>query len=282
MEAAYSAALEDLHTLKATLMERRSAVELAQKKLNDCVIKAPVGGSVSERLVQPGEFIRENTPVVSLVQMNPLKLKTAVQERYAGLILPGLAVRFQVEPFPSEQFVGNVAYVSPSIDQATRTFPIEVLVDNQARRLKPGFFAKGVIRTKTEDVLAVPEDAISTLAGVSNVYVIERNKVRQQAVALGARQSKLVEITGGLKGDEVLATSSLNQLATGVLVEVISSKPMDDLDQGIPAKPAERVRPSKNPEQHSTGERRGGSQDSSASRFDASPAGVLNHEGGLQ
>src|SRR5512140_455445 len=82
-EASYQAALETVQGLKATLKQRRAAVELAQKKLADAVIKAPVAGSVSERLVQPGEFIRENTPVVSLVQMNPLKLRTNAQEKYA-------------------------------------------------------------------------------------------------------------------------------------------------------------------------------------------------------
>ena len=71
-------------------------------------------------------------------------------------------------------------------------------------QLKPGFFAKGVVLTRVDDnVIAVPEDAISTLAGVSTVYVIEEGKARAQQVTLGARQDKLVEITSGLKGDEI-------------------------------------------------------------------------------
>jgi hypothetical protein len=75
------------------------------------------------------------------------------------------------------------------------------------------------VRTHVDqNVLAVPEDAISTLAGVSTVYVIENGKARQQQVTLGARQDKLAEITSGLKGDETLATTNLSQLATGVSV----------------------------------------------------------------
>src|SRR6185295_17875914 len=89
------------------------------------------------------------------------------------------------------------------------------------RQLKPGFFAKGVVLTRVDDnVLAVPEDAISTLAGVSTVYVIENGKARQQQISLGARQDKLVEVTSGLKGDEMLATANLSQLATGVTVRL--------------------------------------------------------------
>ena len=218
-EANYQAALDTVHSLKASLQDRRASYELAQKKLADAVIKAPVAGSISERLVQPGEFIRENTPVATIVQMSPLKLKTAIQEKHASLIHPGQAIEFDVEAFLNRKFKGKIAYVSPAVDQATRTFAVEAMVDNSDRQLKPGFFAKGVVLTSVdEQVLAVPEDAVSTLAGVSTVYVIENGKARQQQIALGARQNKLVEVTSGLKGDEMLATANLNQLATGVTV----------------------------------------------------------------
>jgi len=153
--------------------------------------------------------------------MNPLKLKTAIQERYAGIVRAGLSVEFSVESAPGQKFQGRVANVSPAVDQTTRTFSVEILVDNRDRRLKPGFFAKGVIFThKDENVLAVPENAISTLAGVSNVYVIENGKARQQMVSLGIRVGNLFELTGGLKGDEILASSNLTLLATGVPVKI--------------------------------------------------------------
>jgi len=220
-EANYQAAIDGVRSLKASLQDRRAAFELAQKKLNDAVVRAPVAGSIAERLVQPGEYIRENTPVATIVQMNPLKLKTAIQERHAGLIRGGQTVEFFVEAFPDRKFIGKIAYVSPAVDQTTRTFPVEAIVDNPDRVLKPGFFARGTALTKVDaNVLAVPETAISTLAGVSTVYVIEHDKARQQQVSLGARQDRLVEIVAGLKGDETLATTNLSQLATGVAVRV--------------------------------------------------------------
>jgi RND family efflux transporter MFP subunit len=218
-EANYEAAVDTVRSLKASLQDRRASYELAQKKLNDAVVRAPVAGSVSERLVQPGEFIRENTPVATIVQMSPLKLKTAIQEKNAGVIKVGQTVDFVVEAFVDKTFHGRVAYVSPAVDQATRTFPVEVLVDNADRTLKPGFFAKGTVLTRIDDeVLAAPDDAVSTMAGVSTVYVVEDGKARQQQVTLGARQDQVVEIVEGLKGNEVLATSNVNQLATGTPV----------------------------------------------------------------
>ena len=220
-EANFQAALDNVHSLKASLQDRRAAYELAQKKLSDAVIKAPVAGSISERLVQPGEFIKENTPVATIVQIQPLKLKTGVQEKFAGAIRPGQTVRFRVEAFPDRTFDGKVAYVSPAVDQATRTFPVEAIVGNSERLLKPGFFAKGIVATKLDEhVQAIPEDAISTLAGLSSVYIVQDGKVRQQTITTGARQGKLVEVVNGLKGTETLATSNLSQLATGTLVRV--------------------------------------------------------------
>jgi RND family efflux transporter MFP subunit len=222
-EANYQAAFDTVRSLKAQLQDRRAAFELAQKKLADAAVKAPIAGSVSERLVQQGEFISERTPVATIVQMNPLKLRTGVQERYAGIIHAGQPVEFRVTSFGDAVFKGKVAYVSPAIDQTMRTFTVEALVENQDRRLKPGFFAKGVIYTnRDENVLAVPDGAVSTLAGVSSVFVVEKGRIRQGTVTLGARQGNLWEVVDGLKGDEVLAASNLNQLATGMNVRVVA------------------------------------------------------------
>ena len=69
-----------------------------------------------------------------------------------------------------------------------------------------------------DKVIAAPEDAVSTLAGVSTVFVVENGKVRPQNVTLGVHQGKLIEIVDGLKGNETLAASNLSQLEAGVAV----------------------------------------------------------------
>jgi RND family efflux transporter MFP subunit len=218
-EAAYESAIETVRSLRASLEDRRASYELAQKKLNDAVIRAPVAGAVSERLVQPGEFIKEDTPVITLVVMDPLKLSTAAQEKYAGVMKPGMPVQFTVESYPSEMFRGRIVSVSPAVDQATRTFTVEAELPNRDHRLKPGFFAKGDILTHLdEQVIAAPEDAVSTLAGVSTVFVVENGKIRPQNVTIGPRQGTLIEILDGLKGSETLASSNLSQLSAGVAV----------------------------------------------------------------
>ena len=218
-EAASESAIETVRSLKASLQDRRAAYELAQKKLNDAIIRAPIAGAVAERLVQPGEFIKEDTPVITLVQMDPLKVSTAAQEKYAGVIHSGMPIEFSVESYPKDMFHGRIVSVSPSVDQSTRTFAVEAELPNPDRRLKPGFFAKGVILTHVDaSVIAVPDDAVSTLAGVSTVFIVDHGKVKPQNVTIGVHQGTLVEIVDGLSGTEILATSNLNQLSAGVAV----------------------------------------------------------------
>ncbi len=218
-DAALQTALDSARATKALLQDRRAAYELAVKKLGDTVVRAPIEGVVSERPVQVGEFISERTAVATIVQMNPLKLRTGVQERHAGVVKPGQVVEFRVESFGNRVFKGSVAYISPSLDQTMRTFAVEALVENGDLLLKPGFFAKGVILTTLDqNVMAVPDAAVSVLAGVSSVYVIADGKITQQSVTLGVRQGDLWEVSEGLKGDELLAASRLNELATGVSV----------------------------------------------------------------
>lgn len=225
-EAAYQSAVDNARGQKALLQDRRAAYDLAVKQLKDATVRAPISGIVSERLVQVGEFIGERTPVATIVQIDPLKLRTGVQERHAGVIQPGLEVQFRVESFGDQVFRGKVEHVSPALDQTMRTFTVEAIVANSDRRLKPGFFAKGVILTHRDDnVMAVPDSAVSTFAGVSSVYVVKDGKITQQNVELGVRQENLWEILSGLKGDETLASSRLNELATGVRVEADSSTP---------------------------------------------------------
>jgi len=220
-EAAWHSASDTARGQKALLQDRRASYTLATKKLADTTVRAPFAGVVSDRPVQVGEFISERTPVATVVRVSPLKVRTGIQEKFAGVIKAGQDVQFGVESYGDTVFTGKVAYVSPALDQVMRTFTVEALVENKDQRLKPGFFAKGVILTnKDENVLAVPDTAVSTLAGVSSVYAIRDGKIAQTTVTLGVRQGELWEIVDGLKGDETLADNRLNELANGVRVQV--------------------------------------------------------------
>jgi len=261
-EAAVQSALENVRALKASMQDRRASYELAKKKVADASIRAPSSGTIAERLVQKGEYIRANTQVATIVQLNPLKLQTAVQEKFANVIRRNLTVQFKVEPFPDDVFEGRVLNISPSVNQSTRTFPVEVLDANPTGKLKPGFFAQGSILTqKDSNVLAVPQEAVSTLAGVSSVFVVEDGTVRQQNVTLGAQEGNFIEITDGLKGGETLAASSLNEITTGMTVTFFDSpaspspQRLEQASEGAPQTPQTPQNPGG--QQRGNGARRG-------------------------
>lgn len=258
-EASVQTALENVRSLKASLQDRRASYELSKKKVSDASIRAPSRGTIAERLVQKGEFIRANTQVATIVQLNPLKLQTAVQEKYANVIRRNLLVQFRVEPFPDDLFEGRVSNISPAVNLQSRTFPVEILVSNPMGKLKPGFFAKGAILTqRDQNVLAVPQEAVSTLAGVSSVFVIEDGAVRQQNVTLGVQEGNLLEITEGLTGNETLAASSLNEIATGMKVTVADAPgppAPERTDQASEGAPRTEQTPDK--QQPTNGARRG-------------------------
>ena len=92
--------------------------------------------------------------------------------------------------------------------------------------MKPGFFAKGAILTQVDNnVLAIPQETISALAGVTSVYVVEGGIVRQQNVTLGVQQGNLFEVSGGLQGNEILAASNLPEIITGMQVVEAAASP---------------------------------------------------------
>jgi RND family efflux transporter MFP subunit len=223
-EAALQSALDSARAAKALLQDRLASYKLAVKQLGDTVVRAPISGVVSDRPVQVGEYISERTVVATIVQMDPLKLRTGVQERHSGVVKTGQSIEFRVEAFGDRMFKGAIAHISPSLDETMRTFTVEALVDNGEHLLKPGFFAKGVILTRRDDnVMAVPDAAVSVLAGVSSVYVIKDGTITQQSITPGVRQGDLWEVSAGLNGDEVLAASRLNELASGVSVRVLAA-----------------------------------------------------------
>jgi RND family efflux transporter MFP subunit len=222
--AAHDVALQGVRDLQAELTARRAALELAGKKLSDAVIRAPFAGHIKQRMVAPGQFLRVQTPVVTIVNTDPLRVRLKVPERVAGRISPGEPVSVTVEAFPGRAFQGKVSRLSPSVDTQTRSLEVEALLDNGEGLLKPGFFARAVVATnETVDSLFVPFDAVRYVFGVYKVFTVEQGVVREREVKLGARAGEDVEILEGLQAGERVAVPAPGQeLVDGLAVEASS------------------------------------------------------------
>jgi len=221
--AAHEMALQEVENLRAELRQRRAGVALAEKKLGDTLIRAPFAGQVSRRSVAPGQYLRLQTPVVSIVSIDPLRVRLQVPEKVAGWIEVGQPVEVAVEAYPDQRFSGEVARISPAVDRETRSLEVEALLANPDGRLKPGFFAKATIASKrVEQVLLVPNEAVRYVFGVYKVFAVQDRTLDEREVTLGERTGDQVEVVEGLKPDERIAIPLQGEVAqTGDRVEIV-------------------------------------------------------------
>jgi len=205
--AALAAARDDAAANIATARARRAALGIARKRLGDTGITTPVDAVVAQRLVGLGELVTPGQPVMRVVQANPLKLRGDVPERYADVVKKGLVLDVEVAALGIATR-GSVARVGPVIDGASRTFPIEALLENDGR-LKPGSFAKArVVVGEDELVFAVPETAVSNVAGVTKVFVVADDKAADRRVQVLRKRGSDALLTGDLKaGDRIIVTA---------------------------------------------------------------------------
>jgi RND family efflux transporter MFP subunit len=215
-EANRNAAREGVRNIRATISARRVALALAQKKLADAKITAPMDGFIKERVVSEGLYLKVNSPVVTLVQNSPLKLRFDVPENAVDSVRLHGPVEFAVDAFENRKFGGTISRISPSVDRQSRTLKVEALVNNTDGALKPGVFARVRILTdKRDKALTAPKDAIFQFAGLEKVFVIDGGKVVERIVRTGTQTSSSVEIVDGLKEGDVVATSNLGSLQQG-------------------------------------------------------------------
>lgn len=220
--AVYKNSLEEARALVANAYGKEAQLGTARKRLRDTTILAPLAGAISKRSVSSGEFVKVGAHLFTIVQENPLKLRGMIPERFAPELQTGQAIELRVDSFPDRVFKGKLARISPSAEVASRSFVVEGLVDNSDRQLKANFFAKAAISTRVDpDALTVPQQALVTFAGVTKVFVVEKDVAQERVVQAGVRVgTNEVEITGGLKPGELVAISGLTRLSAGAAVKV--------------------------------------------------------------
>lgn len=175
-------------------------------KFERAPVESTLNGFVGRVFVDVGANVNPQTPVALVVDMDAVKIYLDVPEMYLPSIALGQAAAVSVDTWPGEQFSGKVTKISPVIDLATRTAPIEILVDNQDHRLMSGMFANVELVLEThKNVPAVFREAIMGKNHDVYVFVVENQKAVLKKVALGLRQGALYEVKEGLKeGDKVV------------------------------------------------------------------------------
>src|SRR6185369_6939489 len=177
-------------------------LEIARQQLSDTVLTAPLAGMIRQRYANGGQYLAAGTPVVTLVQMHPLRLKTAVPERDARMIRIDQPVRLSVEG-ASGTHDGRVARISPSIDESNRTLLVETEVSNTSGVLRPGAFARAeIIVASGYRALMVPPASVVSFAGIDRVFTVKDGKASEKRIKAGRRSDQGVEILEGIGAGE--------------------------------------------------------------------------------
>lgn len=218
---AHDVAVAQSREAEAKVDGSSARLNLAKKRLGDTVIRSPITGEVSKRLVNTGESIKDKTQMFTVVSTGTLKFRGTVAESAVPYIKPEQTVSVFVEAFSGKSFKGKLKRISPAIDVQTRTLEVEAAVPNPGNLLKPGYFARGVILTGTEaNVPFVPESAVYNFVGINKVFVISGETAGERLIKTGAREKGMVEIINNLKPGETVATTNLSNLFEGAKVKV--------------------------------------------------------------
>lgn len=220
-ESQYQNALEEVRIRQGLLFQRRSELEIARQALADTIIVSPMDGAVSERQASVGQYLIAGAPVVTLVRMDPLRLRLPVPERQAGSVRVGQAVDLTVEG-DSRRYSGRVVRLSPAISENNRTLLIEAEVPNRDGGLRPGSFAKAdIIVEADEQIVTVPRDAIITFAGIDKVLTVEEGQAVEKRVRTGRRIGEHIEIIEGVAAGYQVIVDPGN-LVAGQPVKVVN------------------------------------------------------------
>jgi RND family efflux transporter MFP subunit len=213
-DSQYNESVEEIRNRQAMLAQRRSELQLAQQMRSYATLTSPINGAVLDRQASVGQFLPAGASVVTVVQIDPLRLRLPVPERAAAGVRLGQPVIVRMDQDPAA-YEGRVSRISPAIDPATRTLLIEAEVPNRHGRLPPGAFVRAEIVTiAAERALFIPASALVTFAGLQKVFAVENGIAVEKNVQAGRKTGDRVEIAKGIKaGDRVVVNPG--SLATG-------------------------------------------------------------------
>lgn len=193
-------------------------------------VKAPFDGVVTERNVHPGALVGPagasggGVPMVRVETLSRLRVVVPVPESYAAGVQEGSKVEFTVPAFPGRMFSGKIARIAHSVDQKTRTMPVELETSNASGALSPGVFSDVLWPVRRSyRTLFVPTSSVANTLERVFVVRIRDGKSEWVDVKTGATVDKMVEIFGDLHEGEIVAVRGTDELRPGTSVVVQQS-----------------------------------------------------------
>ena len=204
----------------------QAGVRGAQTQLGNTRVVAPFSGVVQERLMGPGELASPGMAVVRFVSGGAVKIEAGIPERYAGAIRVGSAVRITPAAGVADARGGRVTFVGVAVNAQTRTFPVEIQVDNGDGALKPAMVVRlGITRDILENVVVVPRDAVVRDERGTSVFVATAGPngtqvAARRVVQLGPTSGDNVVVLSGVRTGEAILVSGQSGISEGDAVRI--------------------------------------------------------------
>lgn len=193
----YNAQQSRLKLSKAQVEQREASLKSTKIRLGYTVLFAAEPGFVGERFVDEGSLMAPNSPIVSVIGIDTVIIRTTIIERDYGRMRVGQTSEVEVDAFPSKRFYGRISRIAPLLQEASRVAKMELEVANDSLLLKPGMFAKvKVVLSEKDTAQIVPSQAVVSRNGVNGVFIIskEENIARYFSVQLGIATKEKTEI----------------------------------------------------------------------------------------
>lgn len=220
---------QDFNNVRAQRDQALAQLNQAEKRLEDASINSPFSGRIEERLIRTGELINPGQPVARLVNTDRIRVVSGIPERYSGEIEQGSNVQLSFRALGNESRESTITYSGNVLDPQTRTYAIEMELNNSGQMIKPEMVADLTIERQTlTNVIVIPRTAVLRDETGQSVFIgIERDgqKIAQLVdVETGSASGPLIQVITGLsEGDEVVV-SGVRNLSAGDVLNVLTTE----------------------------------------------------------
>ena len=207
----------------------KMALEVTETSYNNLLenttLSSPISGIITARNYDNGDMFSGALPVLRVEQMTPVKLLINVSEVYFTKVQKGQSVNIKLDVYENEEFEGTVTLVHPTINPATRTFPVEIKLANKDMKVRPGMFSRVTLNFGTIDHVVVPDLSVQKQPGSGErfVFVYENGKVYRRVVELGRRtgdKNDKYELLSGVENNAQVVIAGQSRLSDGQPVTV--------------------------------------------------------------
>lgn len=195
-----------------------------ENMVENTVLVSPINGVVTARNYDPGDMT--GGAILTIEQMRPVKVLVNVSESEFAKVRKGMKVTVKLDVYGDEEFTGTVSLIHPTIDPATRTFTVEVEINNNDERVRPGMFARVMFNFGTANHVVVPDRAVVKQTGSGNRYVYTFNDgiVTFNKVELGQRIDNTYEVISGVEDGADVVIAGQSKLTNGCKAELINKQ----------------------------------------------------------